>query len=489
MASPRCSGRAPRSCRASPERCRCMRFRVRRARSASMRKYLDATAQAIRTVMIPVQEGASPRDGAPSDSIKHVALAGWIIIGLFFGGIGSWAATAPLNGAVVGNAIIKVDGNRKSVQHLDGGIVKDLRVKEGETVKVGEVLIVLDETQARAEYDVLSQQYMVLRATEARLLTELDRGAELVMPEDVKTEGSYFRSVWNGQVSQFESRRAALEGQRNVLREKINQLGSQIVGGQAQVKAFTDQISSIRAEAKDIAPLVERGLIARPRILQLERTAYGLEGQIADANANIAKARQAIAEQEQQIAQLDNDRMTDVTKDLRDTQAKLLEVIPKALSAKAVLGRMEIRAPYSGRVVGLSVFSIGGVIQRGEKILDIVPQDTLDVEAQVAVEDISDVHPDMPAEVRLTAYKQRVVPTVRGYVITVSADRLTDPKTNAPYYPATVRLNQDDLAALPEVKLYPGMPANVMVQTAARSAFDYFVGPLLQAFDHSFRQK
>src|SRR6266404_1215769 len=302
----------------------------------------------------------SPGDEAPSDSIRHVALAGWLIIAIFFGGIGSWAVTAPLNGAVVGNAVVKVDGNRKSVQHLDGGIVKELYVKEGDKVGAGDVLVVLDETQAQAEYDVLSQQYMVLRATEARLLTELDHGSELVMPQDLKArpEDTYIKSVWNGQVSQFESRLAALEGQRSVIREKINQLGSQIVGAEAQVKAFTDQISSIRAEAKDIAPLVERGLIARPRILQLERTAFGLEGQIADAKANIAKARQAIAEQEQQIAQLDNDRMADVTKDLRDTQAKMLEVIPKAMNAKAVLGRMEIRAPYAGRVVALTVFSV-----------------------------------------------------------------------------------------------------------------------------------
>src|SRR3954449_2564556 len=455
-----------------------------------MRKYIDATALAIRNVMESFEEGAPPKDGAPSDSIKHVALAGWIIIGLFFGVIGSWAATAPLNGAVVGNAIIKVDGNRKSVQHLDGGIVKELRVKEGDNVKVGEALIVLDETQARAEYDVLSQQYMVLRATEARLLTELDHGTELVMPEDVKTEGSYFRSVWNGQVSQFESRRAALEGQRNVIREKINQLGSQIVGGQAQVKAFTDQISSIRAEAKDIAPLVERGLIARPRILQLERTAYGLEGQIADANANIAKARQAIAEQEQQIAQLDNDRRTDITKDLRDTQAKLLEVIPKAMNAKAVLGRMEIRAPYTGRVVGLSVFSMGGVIQRGEKILDIVPdEDSLTIEAQVSVDDIIDVHPDTRAEVHLTAYKQRIVPIIYGDVIQISADRLTDPKTNAPYYTAFVRIDRGELAAMPNIRLYPGMPATVMIPTVQRTAFEYIVGPLVMSFNQSFRQK
>ena len=452
--------------------------------------FLDATAQAIRAAVIPSGEKTPAGDGAPSDSIKHVALAGWIIIALFFGGIGSWAAIAPLNGAIVGNAIIKVDGNRKSVQHLDGGIVKDLRIKEGDKVNSGDVLIVLDETQARAEYDVLSQQYMVLRATEARLLTELDHGSELVMPEDLKKEGSYFKSVWSGQVSQFDSRRAALEGQRNVIREKINQLGSQIVGGEAQVKAFTDQISSIRAEAKDIAPLVERGLIARPRILQLERTAFGLEGQIADATANIAKARQAIAEQQQQIAQLDNDRMADVTKDLRDTQAKMLEVIPKAMNAKAVLGRMEIRSPYAGRVVALTVFSVGGVIQRGEKILDIVPdQDSLTIEAQIAVEDISDIRPNMRAEVHLTAYKQRIVPIIHGDVIQVSADRLTDPKTNNPYYVAFVRIDAEELAAMPNIKLYPGMPATVMIPTIQRTALDYIVGPLVMSFNHSFRQK
>jgi len=431
-------------------------------------------------------------DRSPSDSIKRVAFAGWLIIAIFFGGVGTWAVTAPLNGAVVGNAVVKVEGNRKSVQHLDGGIVKELHVREGERVNVGDLLIVLDETQARAEYDVLTQQYVVLRATEVRLLTELDHGSTLVMPDDLKarSEDSYLKSVWNGQVSQFESRRAALEGQRSVIREKINQLGSQIVGAEAQVKAFTDQITSVKAEAKDIAPLVERGLIARPRILQLERTAYGLEGQIADARANIAKARQAIAEQEQQIAQLDNDRMTDVTKDLRDTQAKMLEVIPKAMNARAVLGRMEIRAPYAGRVVALTVFSVDGVIQRGEKILDIVPdQDLLTIEAQIAVEDISDIKPNMRAEVHLTAYKQRIVPIIHGDVIQVSADRLTDPKTNNPYYVAFVRIDESELATMPNIRLYPGMPATVMIPTIQRTAFDYIVGPLVMSFNHAFRQK
>jgi HlyD family type I secretion membrane fusion protein len=452
---------------------------------------LDAVIRSVGSIA-QLREERPVEDGSPNDSIKNVALTGWLIIAIFFGGIGTWAATAPLNGAVVANAVVKVDGNRKSVQHLDGGIVKELRVKEGDKVRAGDVVIVLDETQARAEYDVLSQEYVVLRATEGRLLTELDHGTGLVMPQDLKERSGdpYLKSVWNGQVSQFESRRAALEGQRNVIREKINQLGSQIVGSEAQVKSFTDQINSVKAEAKDIAPLVERGLIARPRILQLERSAFGLEGQIADTTANIAKARQAIAEQQQQIAQLDNDRMTDVTKDLRDTQAKMLEVIPKATNAKAVLGRMEIRAPYTGRVVGLNVFSVGGVIQRGDKILDIVPdEDSLTIEAQIAVEDISDVHPDTRAEVHLTAYKQRIIPIIHGDVIQVSADRLTDPKTNNPYFVAFVRIDENELAALPNVRLYPGMPATVNIPTVQRTALDYIIGPLAASFNHAFRQK
>ncbi|RXT36361.1 secretion protein HylD [Bradyrhizobium betae] len=450
------------------------------------------TNRSRRGVSSPSRASGAARESLPNDSIRRVAVAGWLIIAIFFGGIGTWAVTAPLNGAVVANAVVKVDGNRKSVQHLDGGIIKELHVREGDRVLAGDLLIVLDETQARAEYEVLTQQYGVFRATEVRLLTELDHGSALVMPNDLRarSDDPYLKSVWNGQVSQFESRRAALEGQRNVIREKINQLGSQIVGANAQVKSFTDQINSVRSEAKDIAPLVERGLIARPRIMQLERASYGLEGQIADTSANIAKARQAIAEQEQQIAQLDNDRMTDVTKDLRDTQARLLEVIPKALSAKAVLGRMEIRAPYSGRVVGLNVFSVGGVIQRGDKILDIVPdEDSLTIEAQVAVEDISDVHPNTRAEVHLTAYKQRIVPIIHGDVIQVSADRLTDPKTNSPYYTAFVRIDHDELAAMPNIRLYPGMPATVMVPTVQRTAFEYIVGPLVMSFNQAFRQK
>jgi membrane fusion protein, epimerase transport system len=428
----------------------------------------------------------------PSDSCWRPALAGWLIIAAFFGGFGVWAATAPLDGAVVASGVVKVDGNRKSVQHLDGGIVKELRVKEGDRVKAGDVVIVLDDTQTRAEVQILFEQYVALRATEVRLLAELANASELVMPTELAARqgDTYAASIWAGQVRQFETRRAALEGQRQVILEKINQLQSQIDGAEAQVKAYSEQIQSVRTEADSVAPLVDKMLLPKPRLLQLQRTAFGLEGQIADARANIGKFRQAIAEQELQIAQLHHDRMADVTKDLREVQAHLLEVIPKRTSAEAVLSRMEIRSPYAGKVVALNVFSVGGVIQRGEKIMDIVPDDDgLTIEAQVAVDEISDVRPGMAAEVHLTAYKQRIVPTLHGKVVQVSADRLVDQKTGAPYYLATVRPDMDELSHLEGVKLYPGMPATVTLPTESRTALQYIIGPLADSFSHAFKQK
>jgi epimerase transport system membrane fusion protein len=324
------------------------------------------------------------------------------------------------------------------------------------------------------------------------LLAEIAGEPLLVMPSELAfQEGdSYFKSIWNGQIRQFESRVAAIEGQRKVIREKIHQLNSQIDGSEAQAKSYTEQGESVKTEAESVAPLVAKMLLPRLRLLQLQRTGFGLDGQIADAKANIARFRQAIAEQELQITQLSNDRMAEAAKDLRDIQGRLVEVLPKRTSAEATLKRMDIRSLYAGRVVGLNMFSIGGVIQRGEKILDIVPdQDSLTIDAQIAVEDISDVHPGLRAELHLTAYRQRIVSPIYGVVISVSADRLVDPKTNASYFVASIRPDLGDLAKLPEVHLYPGMPASVFIPTESRTALDYILGPLTISFNQSFRQK
>jgi HlyD family type I secretion membrane fusion protein len=275
-----------------------------------------------------------------------------------------------------------------------------------------------------------------------------------------------------------------------VLQEKIHQLSAQIVGDENQVAAFKHQNSSVHQEMATISPLVDKGLIAATRRTQLERTGYGLDGQIAETTADMARSRQAIAEQMQQIAQIENQHITDVSKELQDTQAKLLDVIPRLSDAKAILERTLIRSPYTGRVVALNVFGVGAVVGKGEKILDIVPaNDGLTVETRIVVEDISDVHPGMQAEVQLTAYKQRITPMIHGTVINVSADRLTDEKTGQPYYTGLIQVDQQELSKFPSIQLYPGMPATVQIPTVHRTAFDYLVGPLTASLSNAFRQK
>jgi len=263
-----------------------------------------------------------------------------------------------------------------------------------------------------------------------------------------------------------------------------------VAGGNAQIKGINAQITSLTKERESLMPLLKQGLVTRPRVLQLERNGSGLEVQASAVTGEITRAKEGIAEQMQQSAQLDNDQRAALATELRDTQAKLAELLPRLSSAEATLNRMVVRSPYSGRVVSLSVFSVGGVIGRGERLLDIVPErEALVIDAQVKVDEISDVHPAMAADVHLVAYKQRTIPVVRGEVTQVSADRLTDQKSGAPYYVAQIAVGEHELERFPQVQLYPGMPVTVMIPTVERSALSYLIGPLMMSFNEAFRQK
>ena len=289
---------------------------------------------------------------------------------------------------------------------------------------------------------------------------------------------------------QFTARRTAIAGQIDVLKQRKEALEEQIKGLEAQRISVKEQLDLINEELKDQRKLFEKSLTLRSRVLQLERTAVALKGQLGEIIAGIARARQGIGEVESQIIQVRNERNSEVAKDLKETQAKLLDLVPRLQAAQDVLDRTVIRTPYSGFVVGLSVFSVGGVIARGDKVMDVVPTMTdLMVEASINVDDIHDVHPGMRAEVHFTAYKQRVVPIIHGTVTQVSADRLTDQKTGAPFYTALVKVDEKELAEAREVKLYPGMAATVMIPTKERTALDYLLGPVVAAFDQAFRQK
>ena len=428
----------------------------------------------------------------PNESARGAIFAGLGVIAVFFFGIGGWAAYAPLNSAVVAPGVVKVEGNRKTIQHLDGGIIKELLVKEGEWVWPGQRLIVLEDTQARAAVDVLSQQSYVLRAQEARLRAERDGNTAIAFPDELTSarDDTAIRKILDTETKQFEIRRTGLEGQVSILKRRIAQLQEQIGGAQAQQTAVKESLAIIAAELKDQNFLLDKGLTQRPRVLELERTAAGLRGQQGDLIGTIAKTGQAIGEMESQIVQARNDRMTEVAKDLREAQAKLADVTPRLQAADDVLGRTIIRSPYTGNIVDLSVFSVGGVIQRGDKIMDIVPsQNGFVTEANINVDDIHDIRPGMRAELHFTAYKQRLIPVIHGAVIEVSADRLIDKRTGAPYYTALVSVDAQELAASKEVRLYPGMAVTVMIPTKERTALDYLIGPVVASFDQSFRQK
>ncbi len=428
----------------------------------------------------------------PKESARGAMAAGFAVIAVFFFGMGGWAAYAPLNGAVVAPAVVKVEGNRKTIQHLDGGIVKELLVKEGDRVAIGQSLIILEDTQARAAVDVLSQQSYALRAQEARLLAERGGDKAIVFPDELTSQRDdpAIGKVLQTEARQFEIRRTTLEGQVSVLKQRIAQLQEQIAGAEAQQTAVKESLAIIAAELKDQNFLLDKGLTQRPRVLELERTASGLRGQLGDLIGTIAKVRQAIGEIEMQIIQARNVWTTEVAKDLHEAEAKLADVTPRLQAARDVLDRTKIRSPYAGYVVDLSVFSVGGVIQRGDKVMDIVPsQNGLVTEANINVDDIHDIHRGMRADLHFTAYKQRVIPVIHGDVIDVSADRLTDKRTGVPYYTALVRVDDQELAASNEVQLYPGMAVTVMIPTRERTALDYLIGPIVASFDQSFRQK
>jgi HlyD family type I secretion membrane fusion protein len=433
----------------------------------------------------------SRRPARPSDSAAGTVRAGWLIILLFFGGLGTWSALAPLNAAVVGEAVVKVEGNRKGLQHLDGGTVTELRVREGDHVAAEQVVLVLDATAARADVTVLEQQQLQLLAMDARMRAELAGQASIGFPAELTdSTNPAAATAMAGQQQEFDTRARALAGEVGVLRKRIAQYAAQVSGAEAQRPPLQDQLASVRQERESLAGLLARGLATRSRVLDLERRESAITGQIAELAASAAASSDAIAELEQQIAQLEKERAAEITGQLRDVGSKLLEVGPRLGAARATLERTQVRAPYSGRVVDLAVHAVGAVVGRGERILDLVPDDSaLVVEARIRVEDIADISPGMRAEVHFTSYKQRITPVIHGAVSEISADRLTDARTQVPYYVATLSVDPDELAASPEIQLYPGMPATVMITTKERSALDYLIGPFLASFDRAFRER
>lgn len=424
-------------------------------------------------------------------NVRGPVLFGLVIIFLFFGAFVGWAAFAPLGSAAIAQGVVSVEGNRKSVQHLEGGIVSEIKVKDGDIVKQGDVLIVLDELQSKASMEIVRSRRAVALAQKARLIAERDGLDKIEFPEWLleRKDEPNIKEAMKGQQNIFASRRTSRQGQITILKQKAAQLEEEIKGLEGQVSSSDRQIRLISDEIKDVESLVEKNLAKRPRLRALQRNLAELSGNRSQNVSRIAQTRQAIGEVELQINELANSLMDEVVAELRDVQAQIFDLEEQTRASEDVLNRTDIRAPTDGYVVNLQVHTAGGVIKPGETVLDIVPDNVqLIVEAQVNTKDIDSVYIGAQARIRFPAFSQRFSLPAEGTVLSVSADSLEDERTGNFYYLARVKIENLEDANIKVTQLRPGMQADVMISTGERTALDYFVNPIILSFNRALRE-
>lgn len=439
----------------------------------------------------------APRPRPAVASMRCYLVAGLVVCALLTAVIGGWAANVKLAGAVIAPGTVVVETNVKKVQHPTGGVIGELKVKDGDKVKAGDVVIRLDETVTRANLAAIVKSLDELVARRARLEAERDEAGGIVFPLDlIKRADSDpdTAKLISSETRLFEARRTTRAGQKAQLSERIDQSHKEIDGLEAQRRSKVEQIGFIQHELKGVEDLYRRQLVPVTRLDALQREASRLEGERGQIIAGIAQAQGKIAETELQIIQIDHDQRTDVLKELSEIEGKVGELAERKVAAEDQLQRIDIRSPQDGIVHQLSVHTIGGVVSAGETLMLIVPQaDALTIEAQVAPQYIDQVWTGQQALVRFTAFNRRTTPELSGTVVHVAADLIKD-QTNQnaeAYYMIRIALGEgerDRLARL-GLKLVPGMPAEVHIRTGERTALSYFVKPLTDQIARAFREK
>lgn len=436
-----------------------------------------------------MREDAEGQPLAVKTDSRPYILAGLAILAVMIGGFGTWAAVAPLSGALVAPGVVTVETNRKTVQHLEGGIVLELRAREGDVVQRNDVLIRLEDTRVKAQLAVIDGRLEVLMAREARLAAERDDADRIAFPEALRRRMSAPKvaEILRGQSEVFAARRSAFQGSISVLEQRAAQLREEIHGLQAQHAAKARQIEIIVKELRDLRELYEKGLVPRPRMLALEREKERLVGETGQHLADVARAEKAIGETELQTVQLRHTTRETAVTELREVEAEIFDLAERRVVFQDELERIEIRAPQAGQVVGVSVHTVGAVIKPGQPLMDIVPrEDRLVVEARLRPEDVDKVAPGSKAHVRFSAFDRDTTPEVSGEVTTVSADRLTEQTGQEPYYAVRVSIAADQVARLGQLQLRAGMPAEVFIQTGDRTALSYLMKPFSDALRRSF---
>ncbi len=416
---------------------------------------------------------------------------GLIVIMIFFVGMGSWAYFAPLESAAISEGKIIVAGYRRTIEHLEGGIIQAIHVQNGAKVKKGQVLASLDDIQPKTMLQMQRNEVNELLAIEARLIAERDHSNSVNFPKRLREQSNNLKvhDILQGQASIFKSNQDDLKGNVDILNQRIVQLKQEISGLEIQMKATATQLRLIKKEIKSVKYLAEKRLIEESRLLTLQREEAKLEGYSGETISRIALTEQKIGETKLQITAAKSKRRTEVLTELRKAQQKLTQVSAKEKVAADTLKHTQIRAPLDGFVVNSRLHTIGGVVQPGGAIMDVVPtQEALVIESRVSPLDIDVVQKGLEAKVTLSSFKQRTTPTLLGTVTRISADALVDKKTGEHYYNARIIILPNEIKKLGGKSLQPGMPVQVMIITNTMSTFDYITSPIKASFDRAFRE-
>lgn len=424
-------------------------------------------------------------------SWKKHAVAGYALIFSTFGVMGAWAAVARLDRAVVSPGTVMIESNRKVVQHYEGGMIKEVFVKEGESVKEGDLLARLNPLQANASVDLFRGQLVAGLILEARLLAERDGSDSLEIPAEIRSRRSdpAVARVITDQENQLKQRRATILGQVDLLGSRVRQLRDEISGLGVEKAATEKQVEFINEELVGLRSLREKNLIPMNRLLTMERERTRLEGVIGRSVAEMAKAENGINEAGLQISQIKQKMQEDIAGQLLESRQKSAELREKLAVAQDVLTRLDIRAPRSGVIQNLKIYTVGQVIRSGEPLMEIVPNDDkLVVHVQFSPNDLEAVHAGMRAEIKFPTFHSRTTPAILGNIESVSRDRLIDETSHQPYFLGIVQVNTLDLPEMMKQRLVAGMPAEVVVSTGERTALQYMVSPLFEAMGRSFNE-
>ncbi len=403
----------------------------------------------------------------------------------------AWAVWAPLGGAIVAMGLVKVDTNRKTVQHRDGGIVREILVREGDRVKAGQTLVVLDDARIDSALDQTSSQLDAYRIRQSRLDAERTMAPAWKLPDAYRKRGAETRlaEIVAREQALFTTRRAALESQLRQLRDQIEEVKREIAARELEGTSVRAALAQMQEEVRVNEALAEQQFVNKTRVMALQRAASEYQMKQGENAAELSRAKRSATDLELRISSLRDAYVQEATTELRDVNGKLIDLEEQLRSARDASSRKLITAPVAGRVVDLKLTTAGGTLGPRDPVLDIVPDDSpLIVDARVGVDAIAELRVGLSTDVRLTTYRQRNTPLIEGKVVYVSADSLADRQTGAPYYVVHVELDRRSLEHAGNPAVLPGMGAEVFVRTRERSAIDYLVEPLTNAMRRSMRE-